>query len=398
MEIGIIGGGPAGIIAALEARKGGASVTLFDKNEFLGRKLSVTGGGRCNLTNMNVSPNSYHSINQFAFGEIIHECNYIFLNQYFTDLGIFTYHTDDGWVYPVANSARNISDYLEDLLIDSNVKLKKNTSITEIFKNGDKFILITNQEENFKFDKIILATGGKAYPQLNASDQILTQVTKFGHHFLSPHPALAPILTSKLETKSLNGVRTDAFLQLKKGDNLLGSTTGNIIFTDWGINGPGVMDLSHLVDPSIKDLKIEIQFSNLFPENFIYYVEKNNSNYPHLMSPFLPALNKKIIDQLFRNLKLDGQNKFSIKEFLLIWSKLRFIEQVTGTRGFEFSQISTGAVISTEINPLTLESRLCPGLFFAGELLDVLGPCGGYNLHWAFVSGYVAGKSVLTYA
>jgi predicted Rossmann fold flavoprotein len=389
MKIGIIGGGSSGIFAAIEARKKYSDVTIFDKNNFLGRKLSSTGAGRCNLTNVNVSPGLYRSIKEFYFQEIIHKYDYAFLNEYFSKLGIYTYHTDDGWVYPLSNSARNIASFLEDHLNLLNVKIYRNTSVSSFIKMKNKFQLKTDSGKLFEFDKLILASGGKAYPQLNASDAIFQSLLNFGHNLIPAFPALAPIKTSKHKTKSLNGVRVDATLRILDHKSVIGSDFGNIIFTEWGLNGPGVMNLSHLVHQK-NNLNIEIDFSSLVPQDFLKNVSEDKFLY--LSTPLLSIFNKKIIDQLLLNLNLDVNSPFKLNDLRHLIKKMMFTEKIIGSRDFEFAQISTGAIESSQIHPESLESKLCPGLYFAGEVLDVFGPCGGFNLHWAFISGIIAGQ------
>lgn len=391
MKIGIIGGGPAGLLAAIEARKKYSEVYIFDKNEFLGRKLSATGAGRCNLTNVNVAPEKYRSMSANSLGKLIETHGYNFLNTYFRQLGIYSYHTDDGWIYPYSNSAKNISTFLENYLAKLNVKMHKNTSIINFHKAVDGFHLFTETGQTFLFDKLILSSGGRAYPQLNASDEILQSVRKFGHEVIPAFPALAPIKTSKNETKSLNGVRLDATVKIFQDKNQIGEEFGNIIFTEWGLNGPGVMNLSHFVR-NYQNLSIEIDLSNGLPDDFIDNTIHHKDNFLHLSTPLLPIMNKKIIDQLLVNLKYKSVSTFNLHDFNHLVRNLKFREIILGTRDFEFAQTSTGAIESSKINPQTLESCLCPGLYFAGEVLDMFGPCGGYNLHWAFISGIVAGQ------
>jgi predicted Rossmann fold flavoprotein len=393
MKIGIIGGGPSGMFAAIEASKKYSDITIFDKNEFPGRKLSATGAGRCNLTNVYVTSARYRSTHDNSFRKLIDQYDYNFLNEYFRRLGIYTYHTDDGWVYPLSNSARNISLFLENLLSQLNVNIQKNTSVISINKNDNRFQLLTDTGKTSQFDRLIIASGGKAYPQLNASDEIIQSLEKFGHTQIPAFPALSPIVTSKTETKSLNGVRLDATICILRNNIEIGSEFGNIIFTEWGLNGPGVMNLSHLVR-NHRDLTIEIDLASVLPETFINTTLANKENFLLLATPLLPIVNKKIIDQFLRNSKFKLDSLFRSDDFIQLIKNLKFKEKILGTRDFEFAQVSTGAIESSNINPETLESRLVPGLYFAGEVLDMFGPCGGYNLHWAFISGIVSGKLI----
>ncbi len=392
MKIGIIGGGPAGMFAAIEASKEHQNITLFDNNPTLGRKLAVTGAGRCNLTNTNIAPEAYSSVNGFAFSSIIQQYNYEFLCKIFEALGIYSYHTDDGWVYPISNSAKNISNLLENHVKNLGVSIQPNTLVEKIVKDTDKFTLTTHSDEEQFFDYVIITTGGKAYPQLSANNQILNSIEKLGHKIIASKPALAPIMTTKKETKSLSGVRQNSTIRIYYKNRLLSAEFGNIIFTDWGINGPGVMNLSHLVHQYPGDLIVEIDYKNLLPDNFIVNTIKNQHQFNFLSSPFLSILNKKIIEAIFQKHNLSINAPFSENVFHKILNDLKFSENIRGTRGFEFSQISTGGIDSSQINNKTLESTVCSGLYFAGEILDVMGPCGGFNLHWAFVSGLLAGK------
>lgn len=391
MKIGIIGGGPSGMFAAIEARKKYSEITLFDKNEFPGRKLAATGAGRGNLTNVNISSSRYRSTQENSFRKIIDHYDYNYLNEYFLQLGIHTYHTDDGWVYPISNSARNISLFLGNCLTQLNIEIQNNRSVISIHKDSNKFKLITDNGKTFLFDRLIIASGGKAYPQLNASDEIIQSLAKFGHSQIPAYPALAPIKTTKTKTKSLNGVRLDATISIFRNNIEIGSEFGNIIFTEWGLNGPGVMNLSHLVRGD-QDLSIEIDFASILPEDFINTTLSKKENMLLLTTPLLSIMNKKIIDQLLINSKLNSDAPFRSNDFIHLINNMKFREQILGTRDFEFAQVSTGAIDSSKIDPETLESKLCPGLYFAGEVLDMFGPCGGFNLHWAFVSGIVAGQ------
>ena len=396
MKIGIVGGGPAGIFAAIEASKLQSDITLFDNNNHLGRKLSVTGAGRCNLTNEKISKLFYSSTTEFKFGNIIDNFGYSFLENYFQNLGIYTYHTDDGWVYPLSNSAKNIALLLEEVVNKQNVNIKTNIEITNITKEMNKFVLSSHHDGIYSFDKIIVSTGGKAHPQLKSNDNLLKPIRALGHNIIQPYPALAPILTSKNETKDLFGVRQDAAIRIFEGTKLIGSEIGNIIFTEWGVNGPGVMNLSHLVHKQKNNLSIEVSYLDILPEKFKSEIINRKEQFLSLRMPFLSIINNKIIDSIFAKLNLDINSKFSMKNFQKILDNLFFREMVIGTRDFEFSQISTGGVDSMEVNSQTFESLICPGMYFAGEILDVFGPCGGYNLHWAFVSGLIAGRSAST--
>jgi len=398
MKIGIIGGGPAGILAALEASKIYDHVTIIDKNDFLGRKLSTTGGGRGNLTNQYVSPGSYAAFHDFVFDDLINQFDYRMLIEYFKNLGIYTYHTDDGWTYPLSNSAKNVSNILESTVIQNNIFVQRNSTVENIDVSNGEFVVFLDNGKKLVFNKLIIASGGKAQPQLNASDAILDVVKRLGHRIIPAHPALSPLETTKQDSKLLNGVRINAETSILSKGKCIAKTFGNIIFTDWGVNGPGVMDLSHQYFRHQGEKLLKINFSS--SENISIIRELltkfNQSSYrlTHILLNLFPM---KIVNQLLVNARLKSDitlNQLNFDDISEFMENLSIEEQIIGTRGFEFAQISTGAVSSKDIDSTSLESKIIRNLYFAGEILDVIGPCGGYNLHWAFVSGINAGRSL----
>lgn len=398
MKIGVIGGGPAGMLAAIEASRKFSNVTIIDSNLDLGRKLAATGAGRGNLTNTKINPDNYDAFDKFSFSALIQQKGYEYLINYFKEIGIQTYHTDDGWVYPISNSAKNIAEYLAAIIKGCNVEIINQSTVISINLSGNKFYLILEDGTSINFDKIIIATGGKAYPQLKASDSILSILKDIGHKIIPAYPALAPIETSKSQSDLLNGVRLNAKITLWNKNSALKSEFGNIIFTEWGVNGPGVMNLSHLIHKNSGNLNLTINFCYQEIRNLIITSLQNKNLYSiqtHVvLNPFFP---KKIIDQIFKNSTINPttilgqQSQVNISRLI---ESLTISEKVKSTRGFSYSQLSTGAVNSIDVNPLTLESNIIPGMYFAGEILDVIGPCGGYNLHWAFISGITAGRSL----
>ena len=168
MKIGIIGGGPAGMMAAIEASKKYSDVSIVDMNLNLGRKLAATGAGRGNLTNTNINPDAYDGFLKFSYSDLLQKYNYNFLVDYFKKIGIYTYHTDDGWVYPISNSAKNISEYLMAFIKSLNIKIINDSQVISITRENNKFYLRLSNDSSLRFDKLIIATGGKAYPQLKA--------------------------------------------------------------------------------------------------------------------------------------------------------------------------------------------------------------------------------------
>jgi predicted Rossmann fold flavoprotein len=398
-SLGIIGAGPAGMMAALEARRLGLDVHLFDSNPRVGRKLQATGAGRCNLSNQAIAASHYSCTDPSFLENVFSAFSQDQLIDALDCIGIPTFATPDGWCYPLSESAANVVDIFEAHLREAGVVFNLQTKICNIQQNKSEFILAeVNNRVTYSFDHVICATGGKATPKLGSTGDLLLCLSRIGHTILPVLPALVPILTDPKPISKMRGVRLDVGIRLLRGQELLGETVGNIIFTEWGINGPGVMDISYLVSKNQgSDLNLEINF---LPYHEVKLQDSLNAQRKTLiplrviLQAILPL---KVILQIFEmtGLPQDIQMNFVQDESLdNIFNLIKkFPLSVWGTRSFDFSQISTGGIPISEVHPITMESRIVPGLFFAGEVLDVTGPCGGYNLHWAFTSGVLAGRS-----
>jgi predicted Rossmann fold flavoprotein len=397
-RLGIIGAGPAGMLAALEALKAGIEVLLFDANDAVGKKLLVTGSGRCNLSNAKAVPRAYHSTDEDVLNSVFEQCDQKDLIRHLHQLGILTCSTDDGWFYPVSYSAANVVNILHAHLVESGAKLHLAHKINRIIPQSKGFLLKFKTGQSALFvDKLIVATGGKAYPVLGSDGSVFPLLQQIGHEILPVRPALAPLLVSADSLHGLQGVRLDAGLRLLKDGKTLGEATGNIIFTKDGINGPGAMDLSYLVSQFVgRKLGLEINFL-LSREAALRDLLRSYANTKIPLQILLGAVvAPKVVHYTINKMHLPASVTLSdLQQEMIarVVTSLKILKfAVSGVGGFAQSQLSTGGVPLTEIKSRTLESKLIEGLFFAGEVLDVNGPCGGYNLQWAFSSGIVAGR------
>lgn len=396
--IAILGAGAAGIFAALQKTNPTDTLYLIDKNDKIGRKLAATGSGRGNLTNLNLTADQYHGKPKNFISQVLREFSPEALQAIFLALGIPTYATDDGWVYPVSNSAVNVRDVLASHLEQHGVQLMLNESVSRLQHNRYGFLLhFTSEREPLKADKILVASGGAAAPQLGADVSIYESLLKLGHTVHPVRPALAPITTESKAIRPLSGVRLDVTLSLYDHQARLGRNHGNLIFTDWGVNGPAAMNLSHLIrqNPS-SDYQLEIDFLPGYARHIRELFQQNEQRDFPVQSVLKTVLPFKIIQWAMDKLSLPASLKTGeitrtqTEKLMEILTHFRL--QVVGTREYQFAQLSTGGIDLNEVNPLTMESRKIPGLFFAGEVLNVNAPCGGYNLHWAFATGSIAGK------
>lgn len=399
MDIAVVGAGPAGIMSALQAATGSARVTLFDHNDAIGRKLLVTGSGRCNLSNAAVAPEAYYCadpawmrafLGAFSVGELMRELD---------NLGIPTRHTDDGWYYPLSESAHAVVEILLENLKQRCVRLQLATSVTSIAKAADKFILELHAKgRNWieSYDRVVIAAGGRAYPELGSRGELFPFLQTLGHTVKPLLPALGPIYAELGDLKELQGLRFDVWASILQGKRCLGTSQGNVIINKGGLNGPGVMNLSHLVHLHAGEaLTLRLDF-------WAPHADALSSAVPPaggvktLRVLLLRVLPPKAADLVLRSAHtmpdLDVRSLGQPAQDLLLKRLLTRELLITGAGNYKNSQVTVGGVPVTEVRADTLESLRAPGLYLAGETLDVTGPCGGYNLHFAFGSGCLAGR------
>jgi hypothetical protein len=397
-DIIIVGCGAAGMLAGIAASDSGLQVGILDANPSPGRKLAATGSGRGNLTNLAVVSEAYDCARPDLLAEALSIFGPKRTRELFNQLGIPTIATDDGWVYPLSGSAANVVDTLFSHLIQRGISVRFHTLITNIQATGDCFLLHTpDPDVAFASRRVIIAAGSPAYPQLGARDNLLNVLGGMGHTIHPFTPALAPIELDRHPFQPLQGTRVDAGVSILVEGTTQASSFGNIIFNSWGINGPGVMNISHHVHryPG-KRCQLSIDFLARDEELLKQaYNQVRHSRLPVrvLFNGLFPA---KIGQFLLQAQHLDGVvpvSDLGQKDFQALVDGCRDIRaKIKGTRSFKFSQLAAGGVPLDEVEASTMASRIIPGLYLAGEILDVVGPCGGYNLQWAFTSGYLAGK------
>ena len=402
MNFGIIGSGPAGIFSALMIREQSADhqVTIFDGNQKIGRKLFATGNGRCNITNMKAGRDSYYSIKPADLSPVFNRFSPETIREKLKTLGIPTVQTEDGWVYPQSYSAANVVQILTDALSYAGVSVQSSTRVTGIRRSGSKFELTAEGNIGKMIcDRLIVASGSKAFPQLGANTSILSELFQFGHRDLPFIPALSSINAKGDIFKALQGVRVDAEVAILHEKSELGRCFGNVIFNDYGLNGPGVMNVSHLIsaaDPQGYSLLLNFIPGELKRQLDDYFYSHINRDYPY-RSVFLSVLPGKLVEYFFKIWKIDWDTNCRRIDSRTFRIHLRRLETglipIESARGFNFAQAAAGGIPLSEVDLHTMQSRKQKGLYFAGEVLDAVGPCGGYNLTWAIATGMLAGES-----
>ncbi len=405
MNIAVIGGGASGMIAAITARRLGADVTVFEHMPRMGKKLLLTGSGKCNLSNTDMDISHFHGGDIKVISSVLTKCPPEETRQFFEGLGIF-FKDRGGYLYPYSEQASSVVDVLRFTVRDLDIEVYTDVDIRMIDKNDAGFVILTG-DSRFTADAVILCCGSSANRNTGSDGSGYALSKKLGHNVIKPLPALTYLLGDESFYPSIAGIRTKAGISLyarkdyKTDYELLASETGELQLTKSGISGIPVFNLSHHAVKALdegKNVKAVIDF---LPD-----VEKSQMN--DFLKRRIEAMPKRCADEMFIGLfakplgicickrcRIDLKAECASLDEKDINELSRMIKGfetvITGSGDFESSQTVQGGVDLAEIKE-NLESAIVPGLFFAGELLDVHGDCGGYNLQWAQSSGMAAAK------
>ena len=400
-KIVIIGAGASGLMAAIISKNNSNEVILLERNSEVGKKILATGNGRCNYWNADQSLTNYHSTNKNFLSEIITESNCQEVQNIFTKLGIIP-KIKSGYYYPSSNQATSIRNALLTECLEKGVVIKTNTYVTNIEKKDNLFIIET-QTETFKADILVIATGAKASPKTGSDGNGYLLAKKFNHTIINPLPALVQLKTTGDFLKSWSGVRTDVKVFSREDNNIIGIEEGEIQLTDYGVSGICIFNLSSRIARGLSQNKKEELIINFLPsiessakewlEEREKYITKTT-----ISNQLESILNYKLVQVILNKSKI---NKTAYYEDLTETEKTTLLKNLTnftipiiGTNSFDNAQVTSGGIPLTEINVETMESKLIKNLYFAGEILDVDGKCGGYNLGFAWLTGLIIGKSI----
>ena len=398
MKITVIGGGAAGFTAAITAAGRGADVVIVEKCDRAAKKILATGNGRCNMTNINAAQENYHGMNPGFVKGAIRRFWVEETLEFFSGLGILPKVEEDGKVYPYSLQAAAVSDVLRMEAERLGVKLVCDFEVSDIIKNKKGYVTVSKKGEKIESDKVILASGGKASPNLGSDGSGYQLAQKFGHKLTKLYPALVQVKTDTEYTKSLQGLKVNAKASFFENDKLVSEASGEVLFTDYGLSGPPIFDLSRLASTS-KNGEIFIDIMPEYSEKELFtmlserrYSGKNLENY------FIGMLPKKLGQVLLKACGIAPLSRksesLSTKELAAVVKRIKaWGFKVRGTMSWNNAQVTAGGIDVSDVNPSTMESKLSDGLYLAGEILDIDGDCGGYNLQWAWSSGYLAGVS-----
>ena len=396
MNVCVIGGGAAGMLAALTAAENGHRVLLLERQSRVGRKLLATGNGRCNLSNYHVSPAHYHggagfcdfALSQFDVGETL---------QYFASLGLLTVSEASGRIYPMSNMAGSVLDVLRYALERPEIDLQTGQTVTAVRKIPEGFSVKT-ETDTFSARCLILAAGGAAGSKVGGGMDGYRLAKSLGHHRTALYPSLVQLKTDPTYPRALKGVKAQCGISICRGSQVLARNSGEVLFTEYGVSGPAIFDLSRSVSAGGSDLTCLLNF---FPdwveaEVLHWLSQRQAAMAAHEASTLLTGSCHTRLGQMicksagFTNQRAAGLTRDDLRR--IARQATHFALPIIGTCGFDQAQVTAGGLDTSEFDPRTLQSRLVPGLYACGELLDIDGDCGGYNLQWAWSSGRLAGK------
>ena len=379
-------------------------IDLFDANKSIGKKILASGNGRCNISNSNITSKNYIGENPDFVNYALKEFDFKAFEKFCKSIGLLLDIKESGKVYPLSNEAKSVTNLLELALQELDVRDFLETFINDIEKEGEKFIIRTNEKEFKDYDKVLISNGLGAAPQLNASEIGLDFASKFGHSYNPTYPSLVGLKTENTYNGKLQGVKKECNVSLFVNGNLEQEIFGDVLFTSYGVSGFAILDISQLAVlnlTSYQDVKIAINF---FPK-----INRNDLA-DQIQALFKTVPNQKAVDiltgiisnkiapvlldicKIDLNTKASEINAKQIKaiSYQLNQWKLKVID----SQGFGHAEASGGGVRTAEVDNKTYESKLVKGLYFAGEVLDIVGNRGGFNLQFAWASGYLVGKSL----
>ena len=396
MNVCVIGGGAAGMLAALTAAENGHRVLLLERQSRVGRKLLATGNGRCNLSNYHVSPAHYHggagfcdfALSQFDVGETL---------QYFASLGLLTVSEASGRIYPMSNMAGSVLDVLRYALERPEIDLQTGQTVTAVRKTPEGFSVKT-ETDTFSARCLILAAGGAAGSKVGGGMDGYRLAKSLGHHRTAIYPSLVQLKTDPTYPRALKGVKAQCGISICRGSQVLARNSGEVLFTEYGVSGPAIFDLSRSVSAGGSDLTCLLNFFPDWEEAEVLHwlSQRQAAMAAHEASTLLTGSCHTRLGQMicksagFTNQRAAGLTRDDLRR--IARQATHFALPITGTCGFDQAQVTAGGLDTSEFDPRTLQSRLVPGLYACGELLDIDGDCGGYNLQWAWSSGRLAGK------
>ncbi len=401
VDIIVVGAGASGLIAAITSAREGERVILLEQNNKIGKKILVSGNGKCNIGNKYIHSNRFHSQNPYFVEEVLKDYNADVVEKFFTSIGLELTEGKEGKIFPMSLQASSVVELLEYEAKKSGVHIICDCAVSSIDTKSDTFILETKQGTKYS-KKLLLASGSPAAPQLGGSNSGYAFATKMGHTLIPSHPSLVQLCSEETWVKQAAGVKIAGVAQLYANGEYITEKKGDLLFTNYGISGLAILDISREVSIRLANFDYCELNLDLMPELskeklinlLLNRIQKESTK--TLILWLQGVINKKLIAIIIEQSKCKAKTEKELnrKEIgKLVYAIKNLKLSINDTKGFQGAEVATGGINTTEVNPKTMESKLIPNLFFAGEILDVDGDRGGFNFHFAWVTGLRATKS-----
>ena len=389
-RVAIIGGGASGLFCAIECAKNGLQVTIFEQNEKCGKKILVSGNGRCNITNRDIGKYNYHSENPEFVSYALAKFDAAAFERYVATMGLLLHKNEDGRCYPLSQEAKSVvllfTSYAESL----GVKIQTQQKITDVKKLLDSF------------DAVVVATGTQAAPHLGGNEDGLAFAASVGHTIYPTYPALVQLHTKEHFIHKMAGAKLEAEVTLFINNTKTLTKSGDLLFTPYGVSGLAILDISQAASQALLSGADVTLALNLLPEwnmqRLSSYLGSFKESTLELFALLCGLLPQKVVTHLLESLAIDGRvdaatlGAKNAKKIANAMTNLRIT--ITQTHGFRHAEVSGGGVATEEIDAKTFESKKCKNLYFIGEVLDVDGDRGGYNFGWCWASAFCAVQSI----
>ncbi len=399
----IVGGGASGLMAAILIARDGKEVILLEQNNKVGKKILVSGNGKCNIGNLSIAPHRYHSQNPDFVREILRGYGAEEIISLFGSIGLPLIEGKEGKLFPMGLQASSVVELLVYEAESAGAEILCDCAVNAISETKQGFILDTAQGEK-ECEILLLASGSPAAPRLGGSFGGLEMAASLGHTLIPSSPSLVQLCSEEVWVKKASGVKVEAVVKLYANSDYIAETKGDILFTNYGISGLAILDISYEVSRQLAlfaycELSLDIlpgqskeQLTNLL-------IHGINSESTKPLTLWLQGfLNKKLISIILEQSKCRAKREQDLnrKEIgKLVYSIKNLKLSISDTRGFEGAEVALGGVDTTEVNAQTMESKKVKGLYLAGEILDVDGDRGGFNFHFAWTSGMRAAKAII---
>ncbi len=394
INIAIIGAGASSLLTSIFLSKHNFNVTIYERNNKIGKKLLATGNGRCNITNTNISLNNFYTnSDKSLLKDIFNSFDFHKCKEFFNNIGIEFIEGEKGRIYPMSQTASSIVDSLEYVALQNGVKINLNSEIENIDYKNKKFIL----NNKMQYDKLIIATGSVAMPKLGSNDSGYRFAEQFKHNIVKPFASLVQLISSNKNLDMISGVKIQGSVNNRQGD---------ILFTKYGVSGSVILDISRDISNNLqhqKNIKLTIDTMPTISKNKLVdmLLQRVKIVGDKDINSWLDGLqNKKLTKYIMLNSNISNSIKYAKflnrKDIVKIVHTIKNLEfEIVDTKGFESCEVCAGGVDLSQIDLKTMQSKKQKNLYFTGEVLDIDGDCGGYNLHWAWTSGYVCAKGII---